>query len=139
MPTEEYTEKAEPEHVDQDEDNSRLMANTKEWLKAELGEKYNEPMPLATPSQLKEGQVIYVKYCAACHGTTGEGNGPAGLDLKPRPANFTDSIHAAFYSGQGRMHIIKKGMSGTAMVGWEKTLNDKEISSVYAYINSLKN
>lgn len=31
---------------------------------------------------------MYVAYCAACHGKTGEGNGPAASALKIPPANL---------------------------------------------------
>jgi len=37
-----------------------------------------------------------------------------------------------------RMHIIKKGVTGTPMSGWEGVLNEKEIQSVHAYIRSLR-
>ncbi len=29
----------------------------------------------------------YAQLCASCHGEKGEGNGPAGLALKPVPRN----------------------------------------------------
>ncbi len=32
---------------------------------------------------------MYRAYCAACHGKTGEGNGPAASALKVPPANLT--------------------------------------------------
>lgn len=32
---------------------------------------------------------MYRAYCAACHGKTGEGNGPAAAALKIPPANLT--------------------------------------------------
>ncbi len=32
---------------------------------------------------------MYRAYCAACHGKTGEGNGPAAAALKTPPANLT--------------------------------------------------
>lgn len=35
------------------------------------------------------GRVIYADYCAACHGATGLGDGPAAAGLSPRPANLT--------------------------------------------------
>ncbi|MEM8629707.1 MAG: c-type cytochrome [Pseudomonadota bacterium] len=29
------------------------------------------------------------QYCVSCHGLDGKGNGPAGADLSPRPADLT--------------------------------------------------
>jgi mono/diheme cytochrome c family protein len=35
------------------------------------------------------GQALYSEYCAACHGDTGRGNGPAAAALRPRPPDLT--------------------------------------------------
>ena len=35
------------------------------------------------------GHATYADYCAACHGTTGKGDGPAASGLSPRPADLT--------------------------------------------------
>ena len=36
-----------------------------------------------------EGRVTYEQYCAACHGETGVGDGPAAVGMHPAPANLT--------------------------------------------------
>jgi mono/diheme cytochrome c family protein len=36
-----------------------------------------------------EGRVLYQTYCASCHGTTADGNGPASTALRHKPANLT--------------------------------------------------
>ncbi len=35
-----------------------------------------------------EADSIYGERCVACHGETGEGNGPGAANLNPRPKNF---------------------------------------------------
>ena len=35
------------------------------------------------------GEVMYKKYCAACHGTNAKGNGPAASSFKTRPPDLT--------------------------------------------------
>ena len=35
-----------------------------------------------------EGKLIYGQMCVLCHGTSGAGNGEAGLNLEKKPANF---------------------------------------------------
>src|SRR5690349_19990335 len=37
-----------------------------------------------------EGKMLYVTYCAACHGEVGKGDGAAGLSLPVRPADHTN-------------------------------------------------
>lgn len=114
------------------------MNEVREWLKKELGEKYDKPVPQATEEQLAMGKEIYTRICASCHGESGKGDGPAAAALEQKPADFTDPAHSKYYSDQGRIYIIKKGIQGTPMVGWERTLNEQEIQSVYAYVRSLR-
>jgi mono/diheme cytochrome c family protein len=115
------------------------MNETREWLKQELGEKYNQPISLGTEEQLAQGKDIFTKNCITCHGSSGKGDGPGATALQPKPADFTDPEHSSFYSNQGRIYLIKKGMKGTAMAAWENILSEEEILSVYVYVNSLKN
>lgn len=132
-------QKGEENHNHQHSEHSQLMNETREWLKQELGEKYNQPLSLGTEEQLMQGKDIFTKNCVACHGSSGKGDGPGATALEPKPADFTDPEHSSFYSNQGRIYLIKKGMKGTAMAAWENTLSEEEILSVYAYVNSLKN
>lgn len=36
-----------------------------------------------------DGKQMYSSYCAPCHGTNGQGNGPAASALKPPPSDLT--------------------------------------------------
>jgi mono/diheme cytochrome c family protein len=38
---------------------------------------------------LESGRATFARYCAACHGPGGEGNGPAGEALAEQPADLT--------------------------------------------------
>jgi mono/diheme cytochrome c family protein len=44
------------------------------------------PAKFTDPSS---GVEMYTSYCAACHGATGKGNGPAAVALKKQPADLT--------------------------------------------------
>ncbi len=114
------------------------MNEIRKWLKQELGDTYNKLVPSATAEQLALGKKIYAKTCASCHGESGKGDGPVSSALKQKPAAFSDLAHSKFYSDQGRVYIIKKGIKDTLMPGWESTLSEKEIQVVYAYIRSLR-
>jgi mono/diheme cytochrome c family protein len=37
---------------------------------------------------VRDGQRYFVRYCAACHGTNGTGNGPVAKSLSKPPANL---------------------------------------------------
>ncbi|HEU5313447.1 MAG TPA: cytochrome c [Candidatus Udaeobacter sp.] len=43
-------------------------------------------------SSLAAGQKIYVKRCVACHGKTGNGDGPDAADLGIHPAKLSDPV-----------------------------------------------
>jgi mono/diheme cytochrome c family protein len=47
------------------------------------------PIP-GDESSLTAGQKIYLKRCLACHGKTGNGDGPDAVDLGIHPAKFSD-------------------------------------------------
>jgi mono/diheme cytochrome c family protein len=47
------------------------------------------PVPI-NDSSLDAGRKIYLKRCAACHGQTGNGDGPDAVDLGIHPAKFSD-------------------------------------------------
>jgi high-affinity iron transporter len=79
--------------------------------------------PAKTPALLATGKTIYegsAAGCFACHGYTGEGNGPVAFALKPPPRNFQkdpfkggDKVEQVFAS-------ITNGLIGTQMVSYER-------------------
>lgn len=59
------------------------------WI-APAGEAQKKnPVPV-DESALAAGQKIYLRRCAACHGKTGNGDGPDAVDLGIHPAKFSD-------------------------------------------------
>lgn len=134
-------ENAEHNHAthshDDGNDHMAHMNEVRESLKKELGDKYDAVVPAASKEQSALGEKIYKQTCLSCHGEQGKGDGPASKELSSPPADFTDGGHATFYSEEGRRQIIRKGIAGTAMVAWDKTLSEEEIDAVYAFIKSL--
>lgn len=114
------------------------MNDVLQQLKRDLGKTYYQEVPDATREQLALGKNIFSVSCVVCHGDQGRGDGPAAADLSPQPADFTAAEHARFYSDRGRLQIIKKGVDGTSMSGWEDELDANEIMAVHAYIRSLR-
>ncbi len=65
-----------------------LYANTPEGYEA-AGVNLKSPLENNT-ANLKEGEVLYGKFCVHCHGAAGEGDGKVGLKLPgPPPAYST--------------------------------------------------
>jgi mono/diheme cytochrome c family protein len=65
------------------------FGSTEKWIApAPEGRKKN---PIAvSESSLAAGRKIYVKRCVACHGKTGNGDGPDAADLGIHPAKLSD-------------------------------------------------
>lgn len=43
----------------------------------------------AQASQQNEGRLLFVKYCASCHGTSAHGDGPVAEALRVKPGDLT--------------------------------------------------
>ena len=78
----------------------------------------NEPTPaVAGP----DGRALFARYCAFCHGESGDGNGPAAPVLTPRPRNFADNKFHFVTAANGvpsdddLLRVITRGIPGTAM------------------------
>jgi high-affinity iron transporter len=114
------------------------MAATRERLREALGSDYYEPVQGLDTADLDSGRRMYVLHCAPCHGNDGRGDGPASGGLEPPPSDLTDPFHARYYSDAGRVHIIRDGVSGAAMRGFQEVLDPREIVDVYAYVKTLR-
>lgn len=120
-----------------DPGQEQRFALLREHLKRQLGDKYEAPVPAASPDQLKRGSVLFAKVCAPCHGGRGEGKGHVATALAGTPTNLTSADKTSFFSEQARLYIIRKGVPGTAMMGWEDVLTEQDILAIYLYARSL--
>jgi mono/diheme cytochrome c family protein len=83
--------------------SSTLFAVSEELL----GSKWTAPAtearkknPVAvSESSLAAGQKVYLKRCLACHGKTGNGDGPDAADLGIHPAKLSDPAIVAETDG----------------------------------------
>jgi cytochrome c553 len=110
---------------------------------------FDQPMTLGGVSVsaevLNAGAVGYTQYCRACHGDTGEGNGPAAKGLRPPPRNFTRGVFK--FSGtlprddsptlprdEDLRRIIRSGLHGSAMLGWD--VPDPRLDAIIQYLKT---
>lgn len=97
------------------------------------------PIPTA-PAQapdLTQGATLYQNQCAMCHGATGHGDGPVGLQLNPRPVDFTDQARADQRSPLSLYEVISHGVEGTPMASYSSRLSSDERWALAYYVGSL--
>ena len=97
------------------------------------------PIPTA-PGKLPDlarGAAVYQAQCAVCHGTTGHGDGPAGLQLSPRPIDFTNATRADQRSVLSLYEVITQGVAGTPMASFASTLSNDDRWSLAYYVGTL--
>ena len=61
------------------------------WIAPAAEARKKNPVAVSE-SSLAMGQKIYVKRCLACHGKTGNGDGPNAADLGIHPAKLSDPV-----------------------------------------------
>jgi DMSO reductase family type II enzyme heme b subunit len=90
-----------------------------------------------------QGRAVYDRWCSACHGSTGAGDGPAASYMLPRPRDFTAALYQIRTTASGQLptdadleHVVDVGLPGTAMPGWETQLSSRERRDVIAYIKT---
>jgi mono/diheme cytochrome c family protein len=94
-----------------------------------------------TAANLKAGEELYQKKakpmaCKLCHGKYGDGRGPGGAGVNPKPRNFTCMETMKDISDGQMFGIIKSGSPRTAMPAF-KNLKDKEVWQLVHYIREL--
>ncbi|HEX7030700.1 MAG TPA: FTR1 family protein, partial [Gammaproteobacteria bacterium] len=92
--------------------------------------------PAATPD-LAVAETLYARQCAACHGASGQGDGPAVTpDMEPAPTDFTDTERAHARSLYGLYNTITLGVEGTAMPSFEHLPKEQRWALAF-YVGSL--
>jgi mono/diheme cytochrome c family protein len=99
------------------------------------------PAPVAGQPDAARGKPHFETLCISCHGPRGDGDGPAGLALAPRPAHLGDRAFMADKSDDYLFGVIKNGGASVGksplMVAWGGTLTDAQIRDVVAYVRTL--
>lgn len=83
----------------------------------------------------EQGRVIYNYRCYFCHGYSGDAKTLASTYLAPPPRDFTLTEPASL-SRQTMMEIVRRGKPGTAMHGFSRLLDDREIAAVVEFVRT---
>lgn len=94
------------------------------------------PLPPA-PALLAQAQTLFHQHCTACHGATGQGDGPAAAALSPQPADLT-AAHVDDHTDGDLFWWLTHGIPGTAMPAWEAQLTETERWMLVQYLRRLR-
>jgi mono/diheme cytochrome c family protein len=101
---------------------------------------YRGQVSTLAPSQdaIRDGAVLYAENCASCHGPQGFGDGEAGRDLTPPPANLAHMTGMPMFSDDYLLWTLSEGGEpfGTGMPPFEGVLSRKEIWKVVAFMRA---
>lgn len=104
-----------------------------EWFAPKEADKLVNPLK-DNIKATKKGEKLYNSLCWSCHGTTGQGDGPAGKMLNPKPANHT----SADFQNQSDGAIYWKLSSGrTMMPAYGKIISKTERWQLVNYMRTL--
>ena len=98
--------------------------------------------PPASSQLIAVGKQLYGQQCAACHGTTGRGDGEAAYLLYPKPRDFVAARYRLVSTwervptDQDLYDTITRGMPGSAMPSWGHLTPEQRWGLVH-YIKSL--
>jgi mono/diheme cytochrome c family protein len=89
------------------------------------------------PPDAVAGRALYSQNCAPCHGTAGQGDGPAAGQLQFKPTNLADPQIIGALSPAQLFQIIKNGRMDRMMPPWSGTLTDQQIWDTLGYVWTL--
>jgi hypothetical protein len=113
-----------------------------------------EPEPEPEPDELAVGvpfecvpgdgsdSTPYVTLCASCHGATGDGSGPAGQALDPKPARHDDGEYMNALTNEQLFTVISQGGAAVGksplMAPWGPVLGgDQGVWDMVAFVRTL--
>jgi cytochrome c oxidase cbb3-type subunit 3 len=84
----------------------------------------------------EKGRALYGRYCRACHGDEGEGDGVMTSLVDMRPMDHTNPLRMNEISNLEMVRSIKNG-KGNYMPAWKGIISDDEVEALVSYIRLL--
>ncbi len=118
-----------------------FMAESLVLAQVELPAPYaGKKNPTPAMDSITAGKKIYTEQCEMCHGEQGDGKGPVGATLKPRPADFTDAKRMEQLSDAYLFWRISEGGGfepfNSAMPAKKGVLSENDIWNVINYVRT---
>ncbi len=82
-----------------------------------------------------DGKEVYDGQCAACHGKSGEGDGPAAMVFDPKPTDLTDADYMGTLTREALLKVLADGKGD--MPGYSALLSQEELEALAEYVRSL--
>ena len=87
-------------------------------------------------TSIANGLRLYQANCEVCHGTNGYGDGPAGHQLRPRPADLT-APHTGAHTAGDLFWWLSHGIRGSAMPAFEDRLSETDRWDLINFLRAL--
>jgi mono/diheme cytochrome c family protein len=94
-------------------------------------------------TQLQRGREVYARQCSGCHGTTGDGQGPAAQYLNPAPRDyrlgrfkFTSTPRGSKPRREDLARVVRRGAKGTSMPSF-RWMPQEDLDTVIDYVTLL--
>jgi len=96
----------------------------------------------ADTGDVRNGKLVYERWCIGCHGVAGNGQGVSAQYMSPKPRDYTEGTFKWRTTPSGSLpldsdleHTLLNGLYGTYMPSW-RALDDRQRGDVIAYIKT---
>ncbi|TKC97262.1 c-type cytochrome [Polyangium fumosum] len=107
---------------------------------ARLSVEQEAPRQALTGAALEETRKLYDLRCAPCHGVNGRGDGPAAVNLVPRPRDFGDPEWQTATKDESIERIVREGgraVGKSMMMPSNTDLTDADVQALRAYVRRM--